>query len=49
MVIEEKIVIRPMMNLTLALDHRVLDGATGAQFLQDVVKVLEQPGEMFWA
>lgn len=31
------------MYLTLTVDHRVLDGATGAAFLRDLVKVLEEP------
>ncbi len=44
----DEVVIRPMMNMTLALDHRVLDGAVGAQFLQDMVKALEQPSMLLW-
>jgi pyruvate dehydrogenase E2 component (dihydrolipoamide acetyltransferase) len=31
------------MRLTLSCDHRVIDGATGATFLQDVKRLLEQP------
>lgn len=31
------------MKLTLTVDHRVIDGATGANFLRDVVRVLEEP------
>jgi len=31
------------MTLTLSIDHRVLDGATGALFLADVVALLEHP------
>jgi len=41
-----EIVIRPVMNLTLSIDHRVLDGALGAQFLQTVKNYLEQPLNM---
>ncbi len=33
--------VKPMMNLTLSCDHRVLDGARGAAFLHDVVEGLE--------
>jgi pyruvate dehydrogenase E2 component (dihydrolipoamide acetyltransferase) len=40
--------IRPMMILTLSADHRVLDGAVAARFLQDVVDVLEHPNLMLW-
>ena len=31
------------MRLTLSIDHRALDGATGAAFLQQLKSVLEQP------
>jgi len=32
-----------IMRLNLTVDHRVLDGATGASFLRDLVRLLEQP------
>ncbi len=38
-----EMVIRPIMNLTLSIDHRVLDGALGAQFLQTVKEYAEDP------
>ena len=31
------------MKLTISCDHRVMDGAMGARFLQDVKRLLEQP------
>jgi Pyruvate/2-oxoglutarate dehydrogenase complex, dihydrolipoamide acyltransferase (E2) component, and related enzymes len=31
------------MNLTLSADHRVVDGAVGAQYLQELRKLLEAP------
>lgn len=31
------------MALTLSIDHRVLDGASGAAFLADLKVLLEQP------
>ena len=37
------IVPRSMMKLTLACDHRTIDGATGAQFLQTLKMYLEHP------
>ena len=37
------IVPRSMMKLTLACDHRTIDGATGAQFLQTLRMYLEHP------
>jgi pyruvate dehydrogenase E2 component (dihydrolipoamide acetyltransferase) len=36
-----QVVIRPMMKMTLSADHRVLDGAAAAEFLQDVRGNLE--------
>ena len=39
-----QVVIRPMLNLTLTCDHRVLDGATAAEFLGTVKAYLEEPG-----
>jgi pyruvate dehydrogenase E2 component (dihydrolipoamide acetyltransferase) len=31
------------MKMTIACDHRVMDGAMGARFLQDVKRLLEEP------
>lgn len=42
-VIDEDIVIRPMMVLTLSYDHRVVDGAPAAEFLAKIKQYLEQP------
>ena len=35
-----------VMLLTLSGDHRVIDGAVGAQFLQTVKKFLENPASL---
>ena len=35
-----------VMKLTLSCDHRVVDGATGAAFLQTVKSLLEEPVRM---
>ena len=35
--------VHPMMTLTLSCDHRVVDGAIGAKFLQTVVRFIEDP------
>jgi len=35
--------IRPMMTVTLSCDHRVVDGARGAAFLNDVVEAIREP------
>ena len=36
------IAVRPMMTMTLSADHRVVDGAIGARFLQQVKQRLEE-------
>ena len=41
-----QIVVRSMMNVTMSCDHRVIDGATGAKFLQTFKQMLENPGMM---
>lgn len=38
-----EIVVGNMMRVTLSCDHRVVDGATGAKFLQTLKGVLEDP------
>ena len=38
-----RLVATTTMKLTLSIDHRVLDGATAAAFLRDLVQLLEQP------
>jgi pyruvate dehydrogenase E2 component (dihydrolipoamide acetyltransferase) len=39
----DKVVIRKVMPLSLSFDHRVIDGAMGARFLQTIIKYLEDP------
>jgi len=41
-----QIVIRNLMHVTMSCDHRVVDGATGAKFLQSFKQMLEQPAMM---
>ena len=48
--VEEKVVVengamvvRPRMRMTMSCDHRVVDGATGARFLQTVRELIEDP------
>lgn len=43
MVVDKEIVVRPTMHLSLSFDHRIVDGAPAAQFLQKVKKTLEDP------
>lgn len=40
------VVVRQMLKLTLSCDHRVVDGAVGAQFLQTLKTYLENPVTM---
>ena len=42
-VIEGAIVARDLTNLSLSLDHRVVDGAVGADFLYALIERLEHP------
>ncbi|HEY0881871.1 MAG TPA: dihydrolipoamide acetyltransferase family protein, partial [Archangium sp.] len=39
----DQMVIRQMMSITLSGDHRVIDGAVGAQYLQELRSLLEHP------
>lgn len=40
---EGKIIVGQTIQLTLSVDHRVVDGVAAAQFLQDLKKYLESP------
>ena len=42
-VVDGQIVIRSMMNLCLSYDHRVIDGAPSARFLQCIKHYIENP------
>ncbi len=39
----EKIAVRPMMTMTLSADHRIVDGAIAARYLQEVQRLLQNP------
>jgi pyruvate dehydrogenase E2 component (dihydrolipoamide acetyltransferase) len=41
--VDGSVEVHQRMRLTLSIDHRALDGATGARFLQQLKGVLEQP------
>lgn len=44
-----QVVIRPMSTLTLSVDHRVLDGMQGAEFLTHIKQLSENPFELLGA
>ena len=46
-VVDDKIVIREMMNLSLSVDHRMVDGHDAARFVAEIKASLETPGLLF--
>ena len=40
--------VRKMMSVTFSGDHRVVDGALGAQYLQELKALLEQPTRLLF-
>lgn len=42
-VVDGQVVVRDRMKVTLSSDHRAIDGATAARFLQVVKRLLEEP------
>jgi len=47
-VLNGDVVIRRRLRVTMSCDHRVIDGATGARFLQTVRRLLEVPLMLAW-
>jgi pyruvate dehydrogenase E2 component (dihydrolipoamide acetyltransferase) len=45
---EDQVAVRRRLRLTMSCDHRVIDGATGAQFLKTLKAMLENPLAMVW-
>jgi pyruvate dehydrogenase E2 component (dihydrolipoamide acetyltransferase) len=41
--VEDHPAVQPMMTMTLSCDHRAVDGARGAQFLQTLAEMIEEP------
>jgi pyruvate/2-oxoglutarate dehydrogenase complex dihydrolipoamide acyltransferase (E2) component len=46
---DDKIEVRLMMPLSLSYDHRLVDGATAARFLNEVINYLKVPGRLLLA
>ena len=45
-VVDDQVVIRPMMYLALSYDHRLIDGREAVQFLVRVKECVENPERM---
>ncbi len=45
-VVDDEIVIRPMMNLAMSYDHRIIDGREAVTFLKRVAECIENPERM---
>jgi pyruvate dehydrogenase E2 component (dihydrolipoamide acetyltransferase) len=43
---KKEIAIRPIMNITLTVDHRLIDGLLAAQFVGEIKRLLENPIEL---
>ena len=48
-VVDDEVVVRLMMPLSLSYDHRLVDGATAARFLNEVIGYLQAPGRLLLA
>ncbi len=46
-VFEDKIVIRDLMNLSISVDHRLVDGHDAARFVAAIKESIESPGLLF--
>jgi pyruvate dehydrogenase E2 component (dihydrolipoamide acetyltransferase) len=42
-IVEDLVVARPVMTLSVSFDHRVVDGARGAEFLDTLASLIEEP------
>ena len=46
-VADDSIVIRDLMNLSISVDHRVVDGYDAARFIAEIKATLEAPGPLY--
>jgi pyruvate dehydrogenase E2 component (dihydrolipoamide acetyltransferase) len=46
LVVENRLEIRSVMNISLVFDHRIIDGNYGAEFYSYFKKLMENPGLM---
>jgi 2-oxoglutarate dehydrogenase E2 component (dihydrolipoamide succinyltransferase) len=47
-VVNDQIVIRPMMYLALSYDHRIVDGKEAVQFLVKIKEMVEDPTRLLF-
>ena len=45
-VLDGKLIVRPVLNLTVAGDHRVSDGRAGSRFLRVIADLLAHPEQL---
>ncbi|MBJ8350264.1 dihydrolipoamide acetyltransferase [Streptococcus sp. CSL7508-lung] len=45
-VVDGEVVVRPIMALSLTIDHRLVDGMNGAKFMVDLKNLIENPFEL---
>ncbi len=45
---DDQMVVRPLMAMTLCVDHRVVDGAVAARFLADLAEAVHDPALLLW-
>ena len=45
-VVNDELVVRPMMYLALSYDHRIIDGRESVSFLVRVKEILEDPSRL---
>ena len=46
MVVDGEVKIRPMMELALSYDHRLIDGKDAVQFLVAIKELIEDPAKI---
>jgi pyruvate dehydrogenase E2 component (dihydrolipoamide acetyltransferase) len=42
-VVDGSLAVRPVMTVSMSFDHRVVDGARGAEFLDTLASLIEEP------
>jgi pyruvate dehydrogenase E2 component (dihydrolipoamide acetyltransferase) len=45
---KDEVAVRPILNITLSADHRVIDGVVAARFLSDLVQGIELPESLLY-